>query len=74
MITPARQSGLRVLLDCGTWSALGVTAMAQLAPSADLLDLDGHLDLLDDPFSGAVIDRGRIVLPDDPGLGAYSRP
>ncbi|KAB1979146.1 enolase C-terminal domain-like protein [Streptomyces triticiradicis] len=74
MITLARQSGLRVLLGCKTESALGVTAMAQLAPLADLLDLDGHLGLLDDPFSGVVIDRGRIVLPDDPGLGARSRP
>jgi hypothetical protein len=27
-----------------------------------------------DPFSGALIDRGRIVLPGDPGLGACPRP
>lgn len=26
------------------------------------------------PFSGAVIDRGRIVLPGAPGPGAYPRP
>jgi hypothetical protein len=26
------------------------------------------------PFSGAVIDRGRIVLAGDPGLGACPRP
>ena len=37
-------------------------------------DLDGHLDLVDAPFSGAVIERGRIVLPGDPGLGARSCP
>ncbi|MEV4445961.1 hypothetical protein [Streptomyces mirabilis] len=42
--------------------------------TVELLGLDGHLDLVGDPFSGAVIDRGRIVLPGDPGLGACSRP
>ncbi|MFC7264919.1 mandelate racemase/muconate lactonizing enzyme family protein [Streptomyces lutosisoli] len=72
MITLARQAGLGVMLGCKTESALGVTAMAQLAPLADHLDLDGHLDLCDDPFSGVVIDRGRIVLPDAPGLGAQA--
>ena len=70
MITLARRAGLRVMLGCKTESALGVTAMAQLAPLADFLDLDGHLGLLDDPFSGAEVDRGKIVLPGAPGLGA----
>ncbi|MEU8690507.1 enolase C-terminal domain-like protein [Streptomyces sp. NPDC048665] len=70
MITVARRAGLGVMLGCKTESSLGVTAMAQLAPLADWLDLDGHLGLEDDPFCGAVIDRGRIVLPGDPGLGA----
>ncbi|MFG3014021.1 hypothetical protein ACGFZB_27075 [Streptomyces cinerochromogenes] len=70
MITVARRAGLGVMLGCKTESALGVTAMAQLAPLADWLDLDGHLGLKDDPFTGAVNDRGRIVLPGDPGLGA----
>ncbi|MER5659458.1 hypothetical protein [Streptomyces mirabilis] len=71
---PARQAGLGVLLGCRAVSALDVTIMAQLAPPAGLLDLDGHLDLVGDPFSGAVIDQGRIVLPGDPGLGACPRP
>ncbi|WP_329531480.1 hypothetical protein OG568_12185 [Streptomyces sp. NBC_01450] len=34
----------------------------------------GHLGPVGDPLSGAVIDRGRIVLPGDPGLGACPRP
>ncbi|MFF4160745.1 mandelate racemase/muconate lactonizing enzyme family protein [Streptomyces sp. NPDC001678] len=68
-ITLARQAGLRVMLGCKTESALGVTAMAQLAPLADHLDLDGHVDLVDDPFRGLRIDRGRLTLPDGPGLG-----
>lgn len=73
MITVARRAGLGVMLGCKTESSLGVTTMVQLAPLADWLDLDGHLGLEADPFTGAVIDRGRIVLPDDAGLGARTR-
>ncbi|MFR0352437.1 enolase C-terminal domain-like protein [Streptomyces sediminimaris] len=69
-VTLARRAGLRVMLGCKLESALGVTAMAQLAPLADELDLDGHLGLLGDPFTGATVDRGVIGLPTAPGLGA----
>ncbi|MFE9369027.1 enolase C-terminal domain-like protein [Streptomyces sp. NPDC006711] len=69
-VTLARQTGpRRVMHGCKTESALSVTAMAQLAPLADYLDLDGHVDLLDDPFRGLRIDRGRLTLPGGPGLG-----
>ncbi|MEU3528102.1 dipeptide epimerase [Streptomyces sp. NPDC038707] len=69
-VTLARRAGLRVMLGCKLESALGVTAMAQLAPLADELDLDGHLGLVGDPFTGAAVDRGVIGLPTAPGLGA----
>ncbi|MFE9094090.1 mandelate racemase/muconate lactonizing enzyme family protein [Streptomyces sp. NPDC007264] len=66
----ARRAGLRVMLGCKLESALGVTAMTQLAPLADELDLDGHLGLIGDPFTGATVDRGVIGMPTAPGLGA----
>ncbi|MFB7913289.1 mandelate racemase/muconate lactonizing enzyme family protein [Streptomyces sp. NPDC056061] len=66
----ARRAGLRVMLGCKLESSLGVTAMAQLAPLADELDLDGHLGLVGDPYTGAEVDRGVIGLPTAPGLGA----
>ncbi|MGF1431021.1 mandelate racemase/muconate lactonizing enzyme family protein [Kitasatospora sp. LaBMicrA B282] len=69
MITLARAAGLRIMLGCKNESTLGVTAMAQLAPLADHLDLDGPLHLRDDPFRGIEIDRGSITLPPGPGLG-----
>ncbi len=69
MITLARGCGLQVMLGCKLESALGVTAMAQLGPLADHLDLDGHLGLLDDPFTGVPVERGVLALPDAPGLG-----
>jgi L-alanine-DL-glutamate epimerase-like enolase superfamily enzyme len=72
-INLARGAGLRVMLGCKTESVLGVTAMAQLAPLADYLDLDGHLGLANDPFSGISIDRGHITLPTAAGLGISSQ-
>ena len=70
MITLARYAGLKVMLGCKTESALGVTAMSHLGGLADYLDLDGHVDLVDDPFTGTRVETGRVVLPGTPGLGA----
>jgi L-alanine-DL-glutamate epimerase-like enolase superfamily enzyme len=69
MIWLARQSGLQVMLGCKVESAIGTTAMAHLGGLADFLDLDGHLCLLDDPYTGIAVENGRVTLPDAPGLG-----
>ena len=69
MVAVARALGMRVLLGCMVESAAGVTAAAHLAPLADFVDLDGHLDVRDDPFEGVRWERGRLALPDRPGLG-----
>ncbi len=47
--------------------------MAQLAPLADYLDLDSHLNLIDDPFRGAVLTKGRLLPNHKPGLGVEYR-
>lgn len=69
MIEVAKQLGLKVMLGCKTESNLGISAIAQLAGLADYLDLDGHLDLVNDPFQGLVIEQGTLRLPQAPGLG-----
>lgn len=73
MIRLAHRLGLRVMLGCKTETVAGITAMAQLAGLADYLDLDGHLDLLDDPYTGIAVDHGRITLPEGAGLGVAPR-
>ncbi len=70
LITIARALDMSVMLGCMIESSLALTAAAHLAPLADFLDLDAMLYLSDDPFSGVVFDRGRLTLPDSPGLGA----
>ncbi len=69
MIWLARQAGLKVMLGCKVESSIGVTAMAQLGGLADWLDLDGHLNLSNDPYRGIAVEQGRVSLPDAPGLG-----
>ncbi|MBX9254943.1 dipeptide epimerase [Desmonostoc muscorum CCALA 125] len=69
MVHVARAYGLQVMFGCYSDSSLANTAAAQLAPLADYLDLDSHLNLIDDPFTGALIKEGRVLPNDLPGLG-----
>ncbi|AZB72204.1 dipeptide epimerase [Synechococcus elongatus] len=68
-IHTARAHGLQLMLGCYSDSSLLNSAAAQLGPLVDYLDLDSHLNLLDDPFRGATIEAGRLVPSDRPGLG-----
>lgn len=69
MIQIARSLGLKVMLGCMIESSLGVTAAAHLSPLADYADLDGHLLIANDPWRGVRVERGRLLLPEGPGLG-----
>ena len=69
MIHTARSCGLQVMFGCYSDSTLANTALAQLAPLADYIDLDSHLNLIDDPFVGALIKEGKILPNNLPGLG-----
>jgi L-Ala-D/L-Glu epimerase len=65
--------GLKVMMGCMSESSLAITAAAHLSPLADALDLDSHLNLLDDPFFGAEWRDGRILPTAWPGLGVRRR-
>jgi L-alanine-DL-glutamate epimerase-like enolase superfamily enzyme len=65
----ARAFGMSVMAGCMIESSLGISAVAQLAPLLDHADFDGAALLSNDPFSGATIARGKIVLGEGPGLG-----
>ncbi len=69
MIHTARSLGLQIMFGCYSDSILANTAMAQLSPLADYLDLDSHLNLVDDPFQGAELIAGRLIPSSAPGLG-----
>jgi L-alanine-DL-glutamate epimerase-like enolase superfamily enzyme len=69
MIHLARAVGLKIMLGCMIESSLGIAAALQLAPLADWLDLDGHLLLAHDPFTGIGGANGLLALNPCPGLG-----
>lgn len=68
-ISTAHAHGLQVMFGCYSDTVLTNTAAAQLSPLADYLDLDSHLNLIDDPFVGAKLIDGRLIPNDLPGLG-----
>jgi L-Ala-D/L-Glu epimerase len=68
-IEVAKACGLKVMFGCYSDSCLANTAMSHLAPLADYLDLDSHLNLINDPFSGAIISGGRLLPNNQAGLG-----
>lgn len=73
MVHTARAMGLKIMLGCMVESAVAATAAAHLSPLVDWADIDGPFLTADDPFAGVTYDRGKLVLPDAPGLGVAMR-
>ena len=71
MARDARARGMKTMIGCMLESSLAITAAAHIAPLMDYADLDSGLLLENDPYVGVTIDRGRMTLPDEPGLGVH---
>ncbi|HTX99663.1 MAG TPA: dipeptide epimerase [Bacteroidota bacterium] len=69
MIMLARSLGLKIMLGCMTETSCAISAAAQLSPLVDWADLDGAALIKNDPFVGATIVDGRIVMPKGNGIG-----
>jgi L-alanine-DL-glutamate epimerase-like enolase superfamily enzyme len=73
MIRRAHERGLKVMLGCrAAETSVAIAAAAHLAPSVEWADLDGNLLIVDDPFRAVVVEQGRFVFSDRPGLGVLA--
>jgi L-alanine-DL-glutamate epimerase-like enolase superfamily enzyme len=69
MITRARELGLQVMVGCMTESTVGISALAQLLPLLDYVDMDGAVLLARDIATGVRLERGRCIYPNTNGTG-----
>ena len=69
MIWMARSLGMKIMLGCMIESSCAITAASHISPLVDWADLDGNLLIASDPFKGATVENGKMILPENPGLG-----
>jgi L-alanine-DL-glutamate epimerase-like enolase superfamily enzyme len=69
MVSRARELGLKVMAGCMTESTVGISALAQLLPMLDYVDMDGAVLLAKDIATGVRLDRGRCIYPEANGTG-----
>ncbi|SFC34223.1 L-alanine-DL-glutamate epimerase [Flagellimonas taeanensis] len=70
MIKKGKELGLKIMVGCMTESTVGISAIAQLTPQLDYVDMDGSLLLKHDIARGVqILDDGKVIFPKLPGSG-----
>jgi L-alanine-DL-glutamate epimerase-like enolase superfamily enzyme len=69
MIAHARELGLKVMIGCMNESTVGISAIGQLLPLLDHVDMDGAVLIAKDIASGVYLDKGRAIFPQENGNG-----
>jgi len=69
MLAHAKGLGLKTMVGCMTESSVGISAIAQLLPMLDYVDMDGALLLAQDIATGVTIERGIVSFPEENGCG-----
>jgi len=69
MIQAAREFDMQVMVGCMTESTVGISAIAQLLPLLDYVDMDGAALLSKDIATGVTVDHGVCRYPEINGSG-----
>lgn len=70
MIRMGKELGLKVMVGCMTESTVGISAIAQLLPQLDYVDMDGALLLKKDIAKGVeILEDGKVIFPELAGTG-----
>ncbi len=70
MIAHARNLHMKVMVGCMTESTVGISAIAQLLPLLDYVDMDGALLLREDIATGVEITYGKTQFATENGTGS----
>ena len=70
MIQMAKSLNMKVMCGCMTESSIGISAIAQLLPLLNYVDMDGALLLKNDPAMGVKVEAGRVIFSGEMGIGA----
>ncbi len=69
MILEGKQCGLKVMVGCMTESTVGISAIAQLLPLLDYVDMDGGLLIKNDIADGVKVYDEKVHFPNRNGTG-----
>ncbi len=74
MIRQGKSLGLKIMVGCMTESTVGISAIAQLLPQLDYVDMDGAMLLAGDIAEGVQITgEGKVIFPELGGSGIILR-
>ena len=68
-IQKAKNLNFKIMLGCMTESSVGISAGCALAGLLDYADLDGANLISNDYAKGSVVENGKIMVSEKPGLG-----
>jgi L-alanine-DL-glutamate epimerase-like enolase superfamily enzyme len=71
MIARARQLDMQVMIGCMTESTVGISAIAQLLPLLDYVDMDGAALLAEDIATGVRVENGVAHFAQENGNGVH---
>lgn len=69
MIKQARKLNIKIMVGCMTESSVGISAISQLLPEIDYVDMDGFILLKEDIAKGPSLVDGKIIMSPENGTG-----